>query len=123
MIYVGDHFHAEFCTVAPSPIRCALGPEFYVLLFSDLSAVYNGRVHQVCFVVPTHYPSFVSTMMDSKPMALKESVELLFNFRSDKDKQILAKYVENIQDTYSLHINGFDPMPKKILKKLKAQQN
>ncbi len=122
MIYVGDRFHSEFSTVAATPIRCALGSNFYVLLFSDLSAIYNGHVHQVCFVVPTHYPSFVSTMMDSKPMPLKESIDCMFNFGSDEDRLRLAEYVERIQDIYSLRIDGLDPMPKKTLKKLKMQQ-
>lgn len=96
MIFIGDRFEFEFRTKTKTSVRCALGRRFYVLLFSDNSAVYRNKTHHICFVVPVHYPSFVRSV--SKVTSTADSIDMLFEFENPEDRRKLSEYVRNIDN-------------------------
>lgn len=101
MLFVGNSFDFEFLAATPTPVRCALGTRFFVLLFSDHAALHGGSAHHTCFVVPVHYPSFVRSVSGIKGMSLDESVDCLFEFKAPEHRDRLAAYVASISDTRS----------------------
>lgn len=107
MIFVGDLFEFEFTTKTDHPIRCALGKQFYMLLFSDYSAIYEETTHHVCFVVPIHYLSFIKSI--SSTISKLNSVDKLFDFKNRNDSKRMAAYVQGLPD------DGFE-----IIKDLKG---
>lgn len=96
MLFVGDSFHQQFATRTKTRIRCALGSRFYMLLFSDNSALLNGIAHSLCFVVPVHYPSFVKSV--SRNLSVADSIAL-FEFSSCSDRTRMQEYIHSVQDT------------------------
>ena len=119
MIFVGNSFDFEFLAATPVPVRCALGSRFFVLLFSDNSAVHAGSAHSTCFVVPVHYPSFVRSLTGPKAMSLDESVDRLFEFKTPEHRNRLAAYVASISDMRSETIKDLAPGSGKMRKKNK----
>jgi hypothetical protein len=95
MIFVGDTYSFEFRT-RRRRIRCALGARFYVLLFSNNTAILEDSAEHVCFVVPTHYPSFVRSL--SRTASLRHSVDELFEFGSADEKSRMEMYVCGLAD-------------------------
>jgi hypothetical protein len=96
MIFVGDTFDCEFRTRGKMQVRCALGARFYMLLFSDNTAIHEGTTEHVCFVVPVHYPSFVKSL--SRTGSVKQGVDKLFEFKSIEDRDRMAVYVNALAD-------------------------
>ncbi|AFN82781.1 hypothetical protein EROM_040100 [Encephalitozoon romaleae SJ-2008] len=113
MIFIGDTFDFEFTTKTSNPIRCAFGKQFSILLFSDNSGIYKVSAHHLCFVVPVHYPSFVRSVLKPKDLPLRESVDRLFEFKSSKNRDRFALYVDSISNDHFQIIKELGP-PKNI---------
>lgn len=94
MIFVGDQFDFQFRTKTKDSIRCALGKQFYILLFSNNSAIHENTAHHVCFVIPIHYPSLIRSI--SKDTSMADSTDKLFRFNNAEDKKRLSDYVRNL---------------------------
>ncbi|UYI27389.1 hypothetical protein J0A71_06g12560 [Encephalitozoon cuniculi] len=121
MLFIGDSFDFEFITTASNPVRCALGKQFCVLLFSDNTAVYRRTALHVCFVVPVHYPSFVRSTLKPRDLSLKESVDHLFKFKTAEDRSRFSTYVSSLTNVDFKIIKELGP-PRKAPKKNKTSQ-
>lgn len=109
MLYLKNKINMKFKTVKEPFIECGLGEDFYVLVYSDFTAVYHGKSSKVCFPIPVHYPSFVYTLTGK----INVKVEELFNFESVKDKEKFKEYVNGCNFNEVSVINEFKPIKKK----------
>ncbi|KAL0265702.1 UNVERIFIED_CONTAM: hypothetical protein PYX00_011416 [Menopon gallinae] len=99
MIFVGSRPDFLFRSRKKATRRvftCGLNSEFNVLLYSDHTGVVNGESDKVCFVVPVHYPSFVFSF--SPRLSLEKSVDSLFEFASERERDMLYEYVRGIEN-------------------------
>lgn len=93
----------KFKTLKEPQIECGLGESFYVLVYSDFTAVYNGKASKVCFPIPVHYPSFVLTISGNP----KTPPDKIFNFRTERDKETFKKYSESCSTSDAFIIPEF----------------
>ncbi|KAF9761823.1 hypothetical protein NGRA_2397 [Nosema granulosis] len=94
MLYVKNNVEMKFKTKREPNIECGLGKDgecFYVLIYSDFTAVCNGQASRVCFPVPVHYPSFLLTLSGN----LQTPADKIFNFKTERDKEKFKKYAES----------------------------
>jgi len=102
----GVHFlHAD--------LTCVLNDVFNVILFTDCTAVYGAETHEVGFIVPVKYLSFIKTL--NSKFNLGTPLDRIFRFQSPQDMHKLQKYVSELRDdgTYE---RLYDLLPRRFSK-------
>lgn len=72
-------------------LTCLLNDVFNIVLFTNHTALHEGRAHSLGFVVPVKYLSFVKTV--SRRYTTETDLDRLFEFKSISDRNRMQEYV------------------------------
>jgi len=91
---------------------CLLTDRFNIILYAEQTAYYKNKAHQVGYVVPIDYLSFIKTM--NRKNEIGTPLREIFKFPDQETKQKLEEYVNGL---------GKDNLRFRILKELVVPKN
>ncbi len=99
MLLVGDRDGIFFKC---NDLTCILTSSFNIILYTEYTAVYDGKTNHLGFIIPVKYLSFIKTL--NRSFTLQTELDKIFLFKNAEDKAKMQEYVskQSINSTFKI---------------------